>query len=506
MSKRIARCLISVSDKNGVIEIAKFLSDNGVEIVSTGGTKKTLEQQNIPVVNIQDFTGAPEILGGRVKTLHPKVHGALLGKLDDEMHLQQMQQNNIGSIDMLIVNLYPFEETVARTDDDNEIIENIDIGGPAMVRSAAKNFNDKVVVTSPSQYSALKEELQSSDFKTSYEYRRGLAASAFKRIAQYDIAISSYFNNNDDILQIDAVKVKELRYGENSHQKASYYSNSSSGIVNAKQLQGKELSYNNLNDADAAYNLVMEFKRPACAIIKHANPCGVAIADDSHQAFNEAFKVDSKSAFGGIVAINDNVTKELAEEISKIFFEVIIAKAYSAEALEVLSKKKNLRLLQADFVSDNEKQVKSISGGFLVQDQDKADLKLQDLKLVSEAQVDDQEKQELLLAMNICKHVKSNAITIVKDGRLVGVGAGQTSRVDSMQIACEKASNNKSVQGSYLASDAFFPFADNIEIAAKYGVKAIVAPGGSVRDQEVIDEVNKQGIALYFVETRHFKH
>ncbi len=431
MNKKVARCLISVSDKRGVVEIAKFLNDNGVEIVSTGGTKKTLEQQGIPVVNIQNFTGAPEILGGRVKTLHPKVHGALLGKLDDESHLQQMQQNNIDSIDLLIVNLYPFEDTVARTNDDNEIIENIDIGGPAMVRSAAKNFNDKVVITSPDQYDELKEELQKASFETGYEYRRRLAAQAFRRIAKYDIAISNYFN---------------------------------------------------------------------------ANPCGVAIADNSRQAFIEAFEVDSKSAFGGIVAINDNITKELAEDISKIFFEVIIAKSFSAEALEVLSKKKNLRLLQADFVSDNERQIKSISGGFLVQDQDKSDLKLQDLQLVSEAQVNDQEKQELLLAMNICKHVKSNAITIVKGGKLVGVGAGQTSRVDSMQIACEKASGNNAVKGAYLASDAFFPFADNIEIAAKYGVKAIVAPGGSVRDQEVIDEVNKQGIALYFIETRHFKH
>lgn len=505
MNRKVARCLISVSDKEGVVEIAKFLSSNGVEIVSTGGTKKVLEQEGVVVVNIQDFTGAPEILGGRVKTLHPKVHGALLGKLHDESHSQQMQKNSIVSIDLLIVNLYPFEETVAKTDDDNEIIENIDIGGPAMVRSAAKNFNDKVVVTSPSQYDSLKEELQGAGFKTSYEYRRGLAAAAFKRIARYDIAISNYFNS-DDMLHIDAAKIKELRYGENSHQRASYFSSSNSGIVNAKQLQGKDLSYNNLNDADAAYNLVMEFGKPACAIIKHANPCGVAIADNVHRAFNEAFAVDSKSAFGGIVAINGDVTKELAEDVSKIFFEVVVAKSFSVKALEVLSKKKNLRLLQADFISNNERQVKSISGGFLVQDQDSSDLNLKDLRLVSEVRVDEQERQQLLLAMNICRHVKSNAITIVKDSKLVGVGAGQTSRVDSMQIACEKANSNNAAKGSCLASDAFFPFADNIEIAAKYGVKAIVAPGGSVRDQEVIDEVNRQGIALYFIETRHFKH
>lgn len=511
--QKISRCLISVSDKSGVVELAKFLEKNNVEIVSTGGTKKLLQDNDVKVINIDDFTGFPEIMNGRLKTLHPKVHGGLLAMPDNVSHQKQASENDIKSIDLLVVNLYPFVETVKKTNDEGQIIENIDIGGPAMVRSAAKNFAYKAVVTDASQYSELIESLAKNSCSTSPEFRKKLARDAFKNIAEYDAAISDYFCKDDksenslpENLSINSALSLGLRYGENSHQKAACYSNSKSGIVNAKQLQGKELSYNNLNDSDAAYNLSMEFDRPTCAIIKHANPCGVATAGDSLEAFKKAFAADSKSAFGGIVAINDVVDEKLAREISKIFFEVIIAKSFSKEALEVLSKKKNLRLLEADFVKGSSLQIKSISGGFLVQQQDYKTITRSDVELATKAKVDESEIDQLIFAMNICKHVKSNAITVVKDFQLKGVGAGQTSRVDSCEIACKKAQDNDSSRGGFLASDAFFPFADNIEIAAKYGIKAVIATKGSIRDQEVVDEANKQGIALYFVETRHFRH
>ena len=508
--QKISRCLISVSDKSGIVELAKFLEKNNVEIISTGGTKKLLQDSGIKVINIDDFTGFPEIMDGRVKTLHPKVHGGLLAIPGNKKHQEQAAQNDIKSIDLLIVNLYPFVETLQKTDDSAVIIENIDIGGPAMIRSAAKNFAYKAVVTDISQYDELVANLTQNECATTSEFRRKLASEAFKNIAQYDVAISDYFlENNNPIakkLSIEATLSSQLRYGENSHQKASCYSNSKNGIINAKQLQGKELSYNNLNDSDAAYNLAMEFNKPTCAIIKHANPCGVATAENPLQAFKKAFEADSKSAFGGIVAINDEVTEFLAEELSKIFFEVIIAKSFSKAAQEILSKKKNLRLLEADFIKTNAPQIKSISGGFLVQDQDSKTITKSDIELATKTKVGEDEIEQLIFAMNICKHVKSNAITIVKDFQLAGVGAGQTSRVDSCQIACQKAQDNGTANGGFLASDAFFPFADNIEIAAKYGIKAIIAPKGSIRDQEVVDEANKHGIALYFIESRHFKH
>ncbi len=508
--KKISRCLISVSDKTGIVELAKFLQSSNIEIISTGGTKKLLQDNDINAIDISEFTKFPEIMDGRVKTLHPSVHGGLLQIPTNEKHIQQAKENNIESIDLLVVNLYPFVETLQKTDDEKQIIENIDIGGPAMIRSAAKNFEFKAVITDPDQYEQLIESLKENNCQTDLNFRRQMAKEAFANVAKYDIAISNYFEGTSKdlpaTLSIEAKLVKELRYGENSHQKAAYYSNSNSGIVNAKQLQGKELSYNNLNDADAAYNLAMEFQEPTCAIIKHANPCGVATAANALDAFKKAFEADSKSAFGGIVAINDEVTEDLAQEISKIFFEVIIAKSFSKAAKQSLAKKKNLRLLEADFKKVQDVQVKSISGGFLTQEHDGKTISKSDLELATTAKVDEKEVEQLVLAMNICKHVKSNAITIVKDFQMVGVGAGQTSRVDSCEIACKKAQDNGAAQGSFLASDAFFPFADNIEIAAKYGIKAIVAPKGSIRDSEVIDEANKHGIALYFIETRHFKH
>ncbi len=508
--QKIKRCLISVSDKTGIIELAKSLVSQGVEIISTGGTSKLLTQNNIANKDISDFTGFPEMMDGRVKTLHPKVHGALLAVLDNPEHVAAAKAHGIESIDLLVINLYPFVETVAKTSDEEEIIENIDIGGPAMVRSASKNFAYKTVITDASQYADLIAELKNNSGATSFEFRKAMAVAAFKNIADYDIAISNWFSSG---FALNGSLKQSLRYGENSHQKAALYATSNSGIVGAKQIQGKELSYNNLNDSDAAYNLVLEFEKPAAAIIKHANPCGTAIGSNLLEAYKSALSSDPKSAFGGIVALNGKIDSALATELSKMFFEVIIAKEIDAEATAILAAKKNLRVLLADFKKTTETQVKSVSGGFLVQDLDQKNITKNDLKLVSKTTVSDVEIEQLIFAMSVCKHVKSNAIVVVQDSQTVGVGAGQMSRVDACEIACKKASEffdgekkSNKAQGGFLASDAFFPFADNIEIAASYGIKAIIAPGGSVRDEEVIAKANEKGIALYFIETRHFKH
>lgn len=510
-SQKISRCLISVSDKNGIVELSKYLASKGVEIISTGGTSKLLTQNNIANKDISEFTGFPEMMDGRVKTLHPKVHGALLAVLDNPEHIVAAKTHGIDSIDLLIINLYPFVETVAKTSNEEEIIENIDIGGPAMVRSASKNFAYKTVITSCGQYKNLITEMENNSGATSFEFRKNMAVAAFKNIADYDIAISNWFNKSDLSLRGDLKQT--LRYGENSHQKAALYSTSSSGIVGAKQLQGKELSYNNLNDSDAAYNLVLEFEEPACVIVKHANPCGTAIGSSQLEAYKRALSSDSKSAFGGIVALNGKIDEALATELSKVFFEVIIAREIDAKAQEILAAKKNLRLLIADFTKTTETQIKSVSGGFLVQDLDQKNITKNDLKLVSKNSANEKEIEQLIFAMSVCKHVKSNAIVVVQDFQTVGVGAGQMSRVDACEIACKKASeffdgewNINKARGGFLASDAFFPFADNIEIAASYGIKAIIAPGGSVRDDEVIAKANEKGIALYFIGTRHFKH
>ncbi len=509
--QKIKRCLISVSDKTGIVELSKSLAAQGVEIISTGGTSKLLTQNGIANKDISDFTGFPEMMDGRVKTLHPKVHGALLAVRDNPEHAAAAQQHGIESIDLLVINLYPFVETVAKTSDEEEIIENIDIGGPAMVRSASKNFGYTTVITDAAQYAELLAEMQNNSCATSFEFRKKMAAAAFKNIAEYDIAISNWFNKTDFVIA-GSLK-QELRYGENSHQKAALYATSNSGIVGARQLQGKELSYNNLNDSDAAYNLVLEFTQPACAIIKHANPCGTAIGSNLLEAYKRALSSDPKSAFGGIVALNGKIDSALATELSKMFFEVIIAREIDADANEILAAKKNLRVLLADFNKTTETQVKSVSGGFLVQDLDQQNITKNDLKLVSTTAANDAEIEQLIFAMSVCKHVKSNAIVVVADSQTVGVGAGQMSRVDACEIACKKASqffdgekNIDKAKGGILASDAFFPFADNIEIAASYGIKAIIAPGGSMRDEEVIAKANEKGIALYFITTRHFKH
>ncbi len=509
--QKISRCLISVSDKSGIIELAKYLVSHGVEIISTGGTFKLLIQNKITVKDISDFTKFPEMMDGRVKTLHPKVHGGLLGIFDNAEHARAAKEHNIEPIDLLIVNLYPFVETVAKTNNEEEIIENIDIGGPAMVRSASKNFAYKTVITEVNQYQNLIAEMKKNSTATSLEFRKDMAAAAFKNIANYDIAISNWFNKNNFLLE-GSLK-QSLRYGENSHQKAALYATENSGIVGAKQLQGKELSYNNFNDSDAAYNLILEFKKPACVIVKHANPCGVAASDSLLSAYQKALFCDTKSAFGGIVALNGRIDEALAIELSKMFFEVIIAQEIDQKATEILATKKNLRILIADFKKTVASQIKSISGGFLVQDLDQKIITKNDLKLVSKKSANETEIEQLIFAISVCKHVKSNAIVVVQDFQTVGLGAGQTSRVDACEIACRKAAeffdgekNINKAQGGFLASDAFFPFADNIEIAASYGIKAIIATGGSMRDTEVIAKADEKEIALYFIETRHFKH
>lgn len=511
--QKISRCLISVSNKESVVDLANFLHQNNIEIISTGGTYNLLKQNNIPALEISQFTGFPEIMEGRLKTLHPKVHGGLLGINNSDLHNKQAKENDISSIDLLIVNLYPFQETVASTLDEEKIIENIDIGGPAMVRSAGKNFAFKTVITSPNNYSELIAELQQNQNQTSFEFRKKMASIAFKNIADYDLAIANWFNQ-DNYSLVGSLKQK-LRYGENSHQFAEVYKvdNSDLGIVNSIQIQGKELSYNNYNDAESALALILEFSQASSAIIKHGNPCGVASSSNIVDAYKKSLACDAKSAFGGIVALNQEINDELANELAKMFYEVIIAPSITNSAREILASKKNLRVLISKYKKNTHRQVKTISGGFLVQDQDHIDFNLNDVRLVSKKAINDYEMEQLIFAMRVCKHVKSNAVVVAKNLQAFGLGVGQTSRVDSCEIACKKAQNHfdgekiiDNAKGSYLASDAFFPFADNIEIAHKYGIKAIIAPAGSMRDGEVIDKADELGIALYFITSRHFKH
>jgi phosphoribosylaminoimidazolecarboxamide formyltransferase/IMP cyclohydrolase len=514
----IKNCLISVYNKTGVLEFAQFLAKNNINIISTGGTFNLLKQHNIKVSEVADFTGFPEILDGRVKTLHPKVHGGLLAINNNSLHQQQSLENDLTSIDLLVVNLYPFLETVAKTNSHEEIIENIDIGGPAMIRSAGKNFAFKTVITQPEQYFLLQEELQKNNFCTSLTFRQQMATQAFCHIANYDLAIANWFNQqNIENLNIVASLRQNLRYGENSHQKAWLYSNNTKfGLANAKVLQGKELSYNNFNDAESALSLVSEFSQPACVIVKHNNPCGVAVDNNISQAFRNAFFADSKSAYGGIVAFNQTIDLTTALAIAPIFFEVIIAPNITKEAQELLVSKKNLRVLLIENTNNNIANVlhiKSISGGYLVQEIDNITPKLHDLNQMSKKQLTETDLLQLLFALTVCKHVKSNAIVVANNYQTYGIGVGQTNRVDSCLLACQKAQKfsqeDKIVdmaRGSFLASDAFFPFADNIEVAHQYGIKGIVAPAGSIRDQEVINKAKELEIALYFIHTRHFRH
>ena len=508
------RALVSVSDKTGVVEFAQQLRSLGWEIIATGGTMKLLRDSGIEVINISDVTGFPEICDGRVKTLHPKVHGGLLARRDDESHLAALKENEIEFIDMVCVNLYPFRQTIAKPDVTMEdAIENIDIGGPSMLRSAAKNYKDVTVVCNPENYAKIIEEIKANG-NTTVETRLQLSAEAYTHTAQYDSMIATYMRkaaglNEKLFLEFDLVQ--GLRYGENPHQQAKFYGSAEAGsysLANAKQLNGKELSYNNIQDANAALCIVREFDEPFCVGLKHMNPCGAAIGADVVDAWTKAYEADKVSIFGGIVAVNREVTKEAAELMKPIFLEIIMAPSFSDEALEVLSTKKNLRLLQVDMTKDESvvNQYVSVNGGLLVQDLDKTTAEVTAEMCVTETKPTAEQVTDLNFGWRVVKHVKSNAIVVVKDGHTVGVGAGQMNRVGSAEIALKQAQAAGFTEGLVLASDGFFPFDDTVTLAAQYGVTAIVQPGGSVRDEDSVKKANECGIAMVCTGMRHFKH
>jgi phosphoribosylaminoimidazolecarboxamide formyltransferase/IMP cyclohydrolase len=524
----IKRALLSVSDKSGLVELGKALAERGVELVSTGGTAKTLRNEGLEVRDISELTGFPEMMDGRVKTLHPKVHGGLLAVRDNAEHAAAMESHAIGAIDLVVVNLYPFEATVMRGAERPEIIENIDIGGPSMVRSSAKNHAYVTIVTDPADYGALTDELETKDGATGLEFRKAMAAKAFAATAAYDSMISQWFGFADqgqafpEFLAVNGKAPVTLRYGENPHQQAALYTPSGphgSGIAQAKQLQGKELSYNNYNDADAALELCAEFagEEPAVVIVKHANPCGVAQASTLRAAWEAALQCDSVSAFGGIVAVNTALDGETATEIAKIFTEVVIAPSISDEAKAAFAKKKNVRLLEIGDMPDPRRAglaVKPITGGLLVQTRDNGAISEADLKTVTKREPTPQELKDCLFAWTVARHVKSNAIVYAKDGATAGIGAGQMNRRDSSRIAAMKAAEaaeeygwaEPRTNGSAVASDAFFPFADGLLAAAEAGASAIIQPGGSIRDDEVIAAADEAGLAMVFTAMRHFNH
>jgi phosphoribosylaminoimidazolecarboxamide formyltransferase/IMP cyclohydrolase len=523
----VRRALISVSDKTGLIELATALSERGVELLSTGGSAKAMRDAGLVVKDVSEVTGFPEMMDGRVKTLHPNVHGGLLALRDNDDHVAAMEEHGIGAIDLLVVNLYPFEETVAKGADYDTCIENIDIGGPAMIRAAAKNAAFVSVIVDVEDYDKLLGDLDQHDGATCPKFRRKLAQKAYARTAAYDAAVSTWMAEQ---LELEAPKRRAfagelkqtLRYGENSHQKAAFYTDGSNrpGVATAVQLQGKELSYNNINDTDAAFELVAEFdpaNGPACAIIKHANPCGVAVGATLSEAYQKAFDCDRTSAFGGIVALNQPLDAETATKIVEIFTEVVIAPGASQEAKEIFSAKKNLRLLLTDGLPDPRQPItayKQVAGGMLVQDKDVGYVGMDDLKVVTEKAPSEQEMADLLFAWKVAKHVKSNAIVYVKDGATVGVGAGQMSRLDSANVAAAKAErmaaelgmDESPTKGCAVASDAFFPFPDGLLEAAAAGGKCVIQPGGSMRDEEVIKAANEAGLAMVFTGMRHFRH
>ena len=506
----IRRALISVSDKNGIVDFARELGRFDVEIISTGGTAKTLRDAGLKVRDISEITGFPEMMDGRVKTLHPRVHGGLLAIRDNADHVAAMQQHGITPVDLVVVNLYPFAETIKREGvTREEAIEQIDIGGPAMLRSAAKNSQDVAVVVSPDQYAGVIDELKIHSGALSLNTRRQLAQTAFEQTAQYDAMVSSYLAGSSgplpDRLTWTMKKVSDLRYGENPHQKAALYQTSGAGIANAEILSGKEMSFNNYVDAEAAWQLVCDFEQIACAIIKHTNPAGAALGDTPAEAYQKALATDPVSAFGGIVAFNRTVDAATAQEVTKIFTEVVIAPDYDLKALELLRGKKNLRVIRMKSMEQSRKvEVKEIGGGMLVQTADDHKVSRDELKVVTERNPTDEEIRALLFAWTVCKHTKSNAIVYAREGQTVGVGAGQMSRVDSVKIGAMRA--QLPVAGSVLASDAFFPFRDGIDQAAQHVITAVIQPGGSVRDDEVIAAANEHGLAMVFTGVRHFKH
>jgi phosphoribosylaminoimidazolecarboxamide formyltransferase/IMP cyclohydrolase len=525
--RRATRALVSVSDKTGVIEFARALAGFGVELVSTGGTRKALADSGLKVRDVSDLTGFPEMMDGRVKTLHPAVHGGLLAIRDNAEHMQAMRTHKIQAIDILVVNLYPFEDTVARGGDFADCIENIDIGGPAMIRAAAKNHEDVAVLVEPSDYPALLEELSAHHGMTTLGLRRRLAAKAYARTATYDAAIANWFADQlgdvaPDYRAFGGRLIEKLRYGENPHQAAAFYRvpGMRYGVASARQAQGKQLSYNNINDTDAAYECVAEFdpaRAAACAIIKHANPCGVAEGDTLVDAYRKAFACDKTSAFGGIVALNRTLDAEAARAITEIFTEVIIAPDATGEAIAIVGAKKNLRLLLAGGLPDPRAAgltAKTVAGGLLVQTRDNAVVDDMALEPVTKRAPTDAELRDLRFAFRVAKHVKSNTIVYAKDSATVGIGAGQMSRVDAARIAARKAEDAAkevglavpATKGSVVASDAFFPFADGLLVAIEAGATAVIQPGGSMRDDEVIKAADDHGVAMVFTGTRHFRH
>ena len=524
----IKRALLSVSDKTGLAQLGQALAARGVELVSTGGTAGALREAGLTVMDISDLTGFPEMMDGRVKTLHPKVHGGLLAVRDNPEHAKAMAEHEIGAIDLVVVNLYPFVQTVMKGAGRDEIIENIDIGGPSMVRSAAKNHAWVTVLTDPADYAAFLAELEEQSGATSYDFRRLMAARAYSATAAYDAMISQWFAFADqqqlfpEMLAVTGKRVEELRYGENPHQRAALYvpvGPHGKGIAQAEQLQGKTLSYNNYNDADAALELVAEFRgqAPAVVIVKHANPCGVAQSASLLEAWQGALQCDDVSAFGGIVAVNVPLDGPTAEAICAIFTEVVVAPAADEAARAVFAKKKNLRLLITGDLPDPRRGgllIKPITGGLLAQSRDNAAIGEADLKVVTKRQPTEQELRDCLFAWTVARHVKSNAIVYARDGITAGIGAGQMNRRDSSRIAAMKAAEaagkfgwaHSRTAGSAVASDAFFPFADGLLAAAEAGATAVIQPGGSMRDQEVIDAADQAGLAMVFTGMRHFRH
>ncbi len=523
----IARALISVSDKTGVVELARFLQQNGVEILSTGGTAKTLREAGIKLRDVAEVTGFPEIMDGRVKTLHPLIHGGILARRDLAEHRAAMKTHGIGAIDLVVSNLYPFAATVAKGASRDDCIENIDIGGPALIRASAKNHEFVAIVTDPADYAAVINDMTANRGATTLALRRRLAAAAYAHTADYDSMISQWMAAQENetfpkSIVFAGERKQQLRYGENPHQAAAFYvakepGRPRAGIATATQLQGKELSYNNLNDTDAAYELAAEFDAPACAIIKHANPCGVAMAGDLAAAFKRALACDPVSAFGGIIAVNRPLDLATVEAIGKLFVEVIIAPAINADARAALAQKQNLRVLDAGAMPDPAASgniLRSVAGGWLLQTRDSGRITAADLKLVTKRAPTDAERNDLLFAFRVAKHVKSNAIVYAKGGATVGIGAGQMSRVDSSRIAAWKAreagdaaaEKETRTKGCVVASDAFFPFADGLMAAVEAGATAVIQPGGSMRDAEIIVAADQAGIAMVFTGIRHFRH
>ena len=517
---KIKKALISVFDKTNIIDISKFLISQKIEIYSSGGTYKFLKENNIKVNEVSKYTKSPEILEGRVKTLHPKIHGGILAKRNVPGHLKELKKNKIILLDLVIVNLYPFKKTVASKSTFKECIENIDIGGPTLIRAAAKNFEFVTTITDPNDYQKFIDEMKKNKNHISKNTRLNLATKAFNEISIYDMDISNWFskigNDKNKNFLIQSKIAKKLRYGENPKQKAAIYKNTSllsnkNSFFNIKIIQGKELSYNNINDMQAGCLLADEINKPCVVIIKHANPCGVSKDNNLLEAYKKAFKCDPVSAFGGIIIVNGNVDNKLAKEISKTFVEIVIGKKISKEAKNIFQNKKNLILVETKSfkIFKPLKEIKSMSDAFLIQDPDNFYSKRNNLKFVTNKKLKSKEIDDLLLAEKICKYVKSNAIVYVKNNSSIGIGAGQMNRLDSAKIGSEKAKNffNKNIlKGSFVASDAFFPFPDSIDVFGKFGVKAIIQPGGSVKDEDVINRANKYNIAMAFSNMRHFKH